>query len=53
MTIPTLTPLMAGAAGAELEDWGPFEQATGAPTATFGREIWDIHDTVRKVYAIF
>lgn len=40
MTIPTLTPLLAGAADAELEDWGPLEEATGAPMATYGREIW-------------
>lgn len=34
------TPLLAGAAVAELEDWGPLPEATGAPMATHGVELW-------------
>jgi uncharacterized protein len=40
MTVPTLTPHLAEAATAELEDWGPLEEATGAPMATHGVELW-------------
>lgn len=57
------TPNPTGAVDAELEDWGPLEEATGAPMATHGVEIWvdgdasagtwDLHETVRKVYSIF
>lgn len=34
------TPVLADAADAELEDWGPLEEATGHPMATHGRELW-------------
>lgn len=41
MTQPlVITPLLAGAALAELEDWGPLSEATGAPMATHGVEVW-------------
>ena len=40
MTIPVITPIIAGAVEAELEDWGPLEEATGAPMATHGLEMW-------------
>ena len=40
MTIPVITPILAGAADAELEDWGPAGRGTGAPMATHGVEIW-------------
>lgn len=40
MTIPVLTAYLPGAADAELEDWGPLPEATGAPMATRGVEIW-------------
>ena len=40
MTIPVLTPHLAGATGAALEDWGPLEEATGEPMATSGVELW-------------
>ena len=34
------TALLAKAADAELEDWGPLEEATGDPMATHGLEMW-------------
>jgi hypothetical protein len=40
MTMPVITPIIAGAAEAELEDWGPLEEATGEPMATYGLEAW-------------
>ncbi len=40
MTIPVLTPFLPDAATAELEDWGPLEEATGEPMATCGLEVW-------------
>lgn len=35
-----LTPYLATAASAELEDWGPLDEATGEPMHTRGRDIW-------------
>ena len=40
MTQAVLTPMIAGAAEAELEDWGPLEEATGPEMATRGVELW-------------
>jgi len=40
MTTTMLTPHLAGAVDAELEDWGPLEEATGEPMATYGVELW-------------
>jgi uncharacterized cupin superfamily protein len=34
------TAILANAADAELEDWGPLEEATGDPMATHGLEMW-------------
>ena len=34
------TALLANATDAELEDWGPLEEATGDPMATHGLEMW-------------
>ena len=34
------TAILAKAADVELEDWGPLEEATGAPMATHGLEMW-------------
>jgi uncharacterized cupin superfamily protein len=34
------TAILANAADAELEDWGPLEEATGDPMATHGVEMW-------------
>jgi uncharacterized cupin superfamily protein len=39
-TVPDLTPMIAGAVEAELEDWGPLEEATGPEMATAGVELW-------------
>ena len=62
MTI-TVTPYLADAADAKLEDWGPLEEATGEPTdigpgdtAVFPRGwagTWQIHETIRKLYVLF
>ncbi|MGE0215502.1 cupin domain-containing protein [Mycolicibacterium sp.] len=40
MTAAVLTSLLPGAADAELEDWGPLEEATGDPMAVHGVELW-------------
>ena len=40
MNTSTLTPIIAGAADAELEDWGPLAEATGDAMATHGVELW-------------
>ena len=40
MTNAVLTTVLANAADAELEDWGPLEEATDHPMATYGVEIW-------------
>jgi uncharacterized protein len=37
-----LTPYLANAASAELADWGPLEEATGARMQTSGLTLW--HD---------
>jgi uncharacterized cupin superfamily protein len=34
------TPYLAGAANAELEDWGPLEEATGEEMTTSGLTLW-------------
>ena len=36
----TVTPFLADAADAKLEDWGPLEEATGEPMQTSGTTIW-------------
>jgi uncharacterized protein len=38
---PVLTAHLAGATTAELEDWGPLEEATGAEMATAGVTLWE------------
>ena len=40
MTASMLTPILANAVDAELEDWGPLPEATGDPMATHGIEVW-------------
>lgn len=40
MTVAIATSLLAGAADAELEDWGPLEEATEQAMDTHGLEIW-------------
>ena len=34
------TPFLAGAIAADLEDWGPLEEATGEPMQTTGTTLW-------------
>jgi uncharacterized protein len=36
----TVTPFLATAADAKLEDWGPLDEATGEPMQTSGTTIW-------------
>ena len=38
------TALLAAAATAELEDWGPLEEATGEPMQTSGVTLWSSAD---------
>jgi uncharacterized cupin superfamily protein len=38
--ITAATPFLSDAATAELEDWGPLEEATGEPMQTAGRTLW-------------
>lgn len=40
MATPVLTPFLSGATTADLEDWGPLEEATGEPMSTSGVELW-------------
>lgn len=50
MTVPTLTPHLPAALTAELEDWGPLAEATGAPMATYGLELWAEGDSSGGVW---
>ena len=38
------TALLAAAAAASLEDWGPLAEATGAPMQTYGVTLWSFGD---------
>jgi uncharacterized cupin superfamily protein len=40
VTQAVLTPIIAGASEAELQDWGPLEEASGPEMATHGVELW-------------
>jgi uncharacterized cupin superfamily protein len=40
VTHAVLTPIIAQAADADLEDWGPLDEATGEEMATHGVELW-------------
>jgi uncharacterized protein len=40
VTHAVLTPIIAKAADAELEDWGPLDEATGEEMAAHGVELW-------------
>ena len=40
----SITPYLAAAATAELEDWGPLEEATGEPMQTRGSTLWQDGD---------
>src|ERR1700694_1633742 len=37
----TISRLLAEAARADLEDWGPLSEATGEPMATHGVAVWE------------
>jgi len=40
----TVTPYLAAAADAKLEDWGPLDEATGEPMRTSGTTVWSGED---------
>ncbi len=46
-----LTPHLANAAAAELEDWGPLEEATGEEMTTSGITLWQDGDQEIGVWA--
>ena len=45
-----LTPHLAGAVTAELEDWGPLEEATGHEMATAGVTLWEDGDASAGIW---
>src|SRR5260221_50133 len=45
------TPYLAAAATAELEDWGPLEEATGPEMTTSGLTLWKDGDQEASVWA--
>lgn len=47
---PDLTPHLSGAQTAELEDWGPLPEATGAPMATRGLTVWEEGDSSAGIW---
>jgi uncharacterized protein len=46
----SLTPYLSGATTAELEDWGPLEEATGAPMSTAGVSLWEDGDASAGIW---
>jgi uncharacterized cupin superfamily protein len=50
MTQAVITPILAGAADAELEDWGPLDEATGESMATHGVEVWVAGDASAGIW---
>jgi uncharacterized protein len=48
---PSLTPHVAGAADAELEDWGTLEEATGPAMATWGVTLWEDGESSAGIWA--
>jgi uncharacterized cupin superfamily protein len=49
-TAPVLTPHLAGALDAELEDWGPLDEATGPAMATWGLTLWTAGDATAGIW---
>jgi uncharacterized cupin superfamily protein len=47
---PVLTPHLAGATTARLEDWGPLEEATGQAMATAGVTLWEDGDASAGIW---
>jgi uncharacterized cupin superfamily protein len=45
-----LTPYLAGATSADLEDWGALEEATGAEMMTAGVTLWEDGDASAGVW---
>jgi uncharacterized cupin superfamily protein len=50
MTQAVITPILAGAADAELDDWGPLGEATGESMATHGVEVWVAGDASAGIW---
>ena len=50
MTTAVNTETLAKAADAELEDWGPLEEATGHPMATHGVQLWEDGDASAGIW---
>ncbi len=50
MTASMITPMLANALDADLEDWGPLDEATGAPMATHGLEVWADGDSSAGIW---
>ena len=51
MTTVSTTPLLPDASNVgDLEDWGPLEEATGAPMHTHGVTIWEDGDASAGVW---
>ena len=45
-----LTPYVASATTADLEDWGPLEEATGPAMATWGVTLWEDGDASAGIW---
>ncbi|WP_423185025.1 cupin domain-containing protein [Arthrobacter sp. NyZ413] len=50
MSVSILTPYLAGATDAVLEDWGPLEEATGHEMQTAGVSLWRDGDASAGVW---
>jgi uncharacterized cupin superfamily protein len=50
MSTTILTPFISGAAEAELEDWGPLDEATGDEMATHGIQLWEDGDASAGIW---
>jgi uncharacterized protein len=48
--VPVLTPHLTAAISAELEDWGPLEEATGPAMATAGVTLWEDGDASAGIW---
>jgi uncharacterized protein len=49
-TVPNLTPHIANAATAVLDDWGPLPEATGPEMATSGVTLWEQGDASAGIW---
>jgi uncharacterized cupin superfamily protein len=49
-TAPVLTPFLADAVNAKLEDWGPLKEATGPEMSTAGVILWEEGDASAGIW---